>query len=382
MRHPVALAGLLASLVAVPSIAAADTNDLALNRLSYYENSGRGMPPYDFRFAGGCGTSDTGFATCQPDNHLFANLVNELGGVFAPPLLAPSRSLGFNGLYFGYENSVTGINSSASAEYWRRGTVGNAPTDTMGNGTSRFRSTIPDQLFVSHFHIRKGFPYGFELGLHANWLHDSSMVTLGLDIRWALFEGFHSGIGYLPDLSVRGSVSTMVGNSQLYLTIVGVDAMIGKPVPIAGVVTITPYAGAQGLIIFGDSTVIDLSPTRSAYQECTRRQPDYANGSLGCLSGSGAPMVGENDSHNEQVFTAMRILRVRGAAGLRFRFNMFTFSGEFMYDLLEPQRLANNSDGTNPWAGQGRPDANGNRADLSMEYPHQWQVTFGAGLQF
>jgi hypothetical protein len=34
---------------------------------------------------------------------------------------------------------------------------------------------------------------------------------------------------------------------------------------------LTPFLGGQALMILGDSTVVDGTPTRSNYQECTRR---------------------------------------------------------------------------------------------------------------
>jgi hypothetical protein len=382
MRRRVAIAGCLFSALAFASPASADPNDLALNRLSYYQQPGT----MNIVAAGGCGTASAGFAQCAPDNQLFANLINELGGALAPPLLAPARTTGYNGLYIGYENTITGINGAG--DYWHRGTIGNPPpgTGNQGTGTEQIRTNMPNQLFVSHLHVRKGLPYGFELGTHVNWLHDSSMVSLGLDIRWALFEGFHSGIGYLPDFAVRGSVNTLVGNQQLYLTIVGIDAMISKPFSLGGVATLTPYLGGQALMILGDSTVIDGTPQRSSYEECTRRHVAVTRDAMNnptssdliCDSGSNAPMTGPNDSRNEMVFMATRILRVRGAAGLRLRIGYFSIGGEFLYDLTEPFWL----NGNDSVAGQGRPTATGQATDVTIEFPRQWQVTFGGGVQF
>ncbi len=383
MRRRLASAAAFASTLALAMSASADPNDLALNRLSMYQQPGA---PGQYVFTGGCGTAGTQFSQCEADNQLFVNLINQLGGALAPPLLAPARTTGYNGLYLGYEHTITGINGGA--DYWHRGTMGNPNGGNQGLGTDQIRTNMPNQLFVSHFHARKGLPYGFELGLHANWLHDSTMVSLGVDIRWSLFEGFHSGVGYLPDFAVRGSVNTLVGNQQLYLTIVGVDAMISKPIQLGGMATLTPYLGGQGLMIFGDSTVIDGTPERSAFQECTRRHVQVDRDAAGnptgsqliCDSGSNGPTIGANDSRNEMVFLPTRIFRVRGAAGLRLRFGYFTIGGEFLYDLVAPLWLNGNSS----VAGQGRPDNHGGTADATLdpEMPRQWQVTFGAGVQF
>lgn len=375
--HSVTIAS-AASVLLAASAVRADANDLALNRLSYALPSDPQEPPI---FAGGCGTEATGFAACVPDNQLFVNLVNQLGGVLAPALLAPAGTMGYNGLYFGYEHSLTGVRGAG--EYWHRGTEG-TPTNRLGSGTSALRDRMPDALFVSRFHVRKGFPYGFELGLQTSWLHDSSLVALGLDIRWALFEGFRTGVGYLPDFAVRGAVNTLVGNPQLYLTVVGIDASLSKQITVAGLVTLTPYLGGQALMIFGDSTVIDATPTRSGYGECARRRVMFGENRdqpsvLLCEAGTGTPMGAVNDSLNDMVFMQTRILRWRGFAGLRFRYRYFSLTGEFTMDVPERPSFLN---GENAGRGQGRPSATRTPGDVTFDDYRQWTVSAGVGVQF
>jgi hypothetical protein len=322
------------------------------------------------------GTASSGYAACQADNQLFANLVNQLGGALAPGLLAPAATIGYNGLYLAYEHSITGINGDG--EYWHRGTVG-TPGDWVPNGSGVQRERVPNQLFVSRLHVRKGLPFGFELGLQGSWLHDSSMFAMGLDIRWSLFEGFRHGVGYLPDFAVRGSVNTLVGNDQMYLTVVGVDASLSKSIPLGGLMNLTPFIGGQMFMIFGDSTVIDGTPERSAYQECSRRHVDFnMGGSLLCDSGTGTPMNAMNDSQNEMVFLQTRILRFRGFAGLRYTLGIFTLTGEFAMDLVDPQWL----NGQSSVAGTGRPDASGDRQATTLDSYHQWTASFGVGVTF
>jgi hypothetical protein len=370
--------------------AQADPNDLALNRLSFYNAAPNGAPP-SYQFQGGCGTPTTMFAQCQVDNQLFVNLITELGTALAPPLLSPPGTLGYNGLSFGYAQTITGINSGAADNYWGRGTEGYAATNQPGGNapaTLQTRNSVPGQLFVSHFIVRKSFPFGFDLGMHVSYLHDSTLAALGLDIRWALFEGFRHGIGYLPEFAVRASVNTMVGNPQLYLTIVGLDATIGWKIPIAGVVTLSPYIGGQALMIFGDSTVIDGTPTRSSYAECTRRHVHYytdMNGpesELVCDSsapGQVNPMPGPNDSRNEMVFLATRTLRTRAMGGLQLRIANLFLGGEFLIDVIDPRFLnPSNADG------QGRPsnDPMAPRPRPTFDMTQQWQVSWTVGVRF
>jgi len=394
--------------------ASADPLDLALNRLSLYNTRDPITGTADsFALQGGCGSSLSMYARCEPDNVLFANLVNQLGGALAPGLLAPSGTVGYNGLYFAYEHSLSNINADptdAPNAYWRRGTEG--PTDNTFNnmgerGTTAIRNRMGNAVFVSRFHIRKALPLGFELGLQASWLHDSGIVALGADIRWSLFEGFHSGaFQYLPDFAVRGAVNTVVGQQQLYLTVITADAMLSKAIPLGGVMTLTPFLGGQGLIIFGDSTVIDGTPTRSSYQECARRHVNFydamgysppvgpaVRSDLGCDGGSAVgqppptlPPGRQNDSFNDMVFMPTRIVRFRGFGGLRLRAGIFTFTAEFGMDASPPIWL----NGDSSVAGQGVNRSGTMRTDVKIDGQdgssnpgfRQWMVSIGVGVTF
>jgi hypothetical protein len=361
----------------------ADPNDLALNRLTYYDANPGGLT-HDYRFEGGCGTSGSGFAQCFPDNQLFVNLVNQLGGALAPSLMAPAGTIGYNGLYFGYEHSISNVNGDAS--YWHRGTEGSDPNRVPEGAGGLQRDRAPTVLFVSRFHVRKALPFGFELGLQASYLHDSSMVAMGFDLRWALFEGFRTGVGYLPDFAVRGSVNTLVGNPQLYLTVVGLDASLSKAIPIAGMMALTPYAGGQALFILGDSAVIDTTPSRSSFQECPRRQTTFSTDASGhqssqlvCTGGTGGPATGVNDSLNDVVFQQTRLLRWRAFAGLRYTLGIFTLTGEFAIDLLDRPDWLN---GATSVVGAGRPSNSGAATIPTLDAFRQWTTTFGAGVTF
>ena len=88
-------------------------------------------------------------------------------------------------------------------------------------------------------------------------------------MRWSLFEGFRTGIpAYFPEIAVGGSVRTITGTDQFQLTVVGVDAELSKPIPIAGTVVLTPWLGYQFMRIFGDSGLIDFTPNTDAVNYC------------------------------------------------------------------------------------------------------------------
>lgn len=400
-------ASLAASALLSASLAHADPMDLSLNRLSLFNNTpwrngGVSYDPMRWVFRGGCGLADTAsagmgggqaYAQCLPDNELWANLVNELGGALAPSISTPAMTLGIAGVYVGYELAVTNLNRTAP--YWGRGTEGSA-TANVGSGTASIRDRGDAAAIVSRIHVRKGLPFGFELGTQASFLHSSSIWAIGLDLRWAPFEGFRRGVGYLPDFAVRGAVNTVVGQSQLNLTIVDVDASLSKRFSIGGV-RLTPVLGAQMLFIFGDSGVIDLTPSRSAWAECPRQQvryvpdtssPSMLAGQLQCGAGGTLPSVGGvsipgelNDTRNNAVFAPMRIRRVRGYFGLQFQWEILTVMANLSFDLADPAFFSE------PSADAGRPDTTATggaitRRPIQLASYGQWTMGISAGLSF
>lgn len=388
--------------------------DLALNRLSFYNNTpwqGNGVnyDPARWVFEGGCGTAGTAlrglgsgqqYAQCYPDNQLWANLINELGVALAPGLSAPAMTLGYAGVYVGYEIAIANLNRTS--DYWRRGTEGGVGSN-VNSGTSSFRDRGDANSFVSRLHVRKGLPLGFELGTQVSHLHSSNMWSIGLDLRWSLFEGFRRGVGWLPDFAVRGAVNTLVGSQQINLTVVGVDGMLSKRFTLGGQVRLTPFLGGQFLMILGDSGVVDFTPDRSAYAECPRqeiryvadtramddpnRSPSGLVGQLQC-GGGGRPvntmLPGDlNDTRNASVFQAMRIYRGRMIAGLQVQWEMFTVSGEFTYDMVPAGWLRT------PSAEAGRPVTTPTpagqaptRTPITLEDYRQWQTTIAVGVTF
>jgi hypothetical protein len=411
MRAP-SLTLLTAALALAPLTAAADPMDLSLNRLSYYNNTpwqGGGVN-YDtsrWAFQGGCGSPSTvggnmgqPYAQCYADHQLWANLVNELGLALAPGLSAPAMTLGYAGVYIGYEVAIA--NLDRTGDHWRRGTEGGIGSN-VGSGTASQRDRGDANSFVSRLHVRKGLPLGFELGTQVSHLHSSNIWAIGLDLRWAPFEGFRRGVGYLPDFAVRGAVNTVVGQSQLNLTIVGIDAILSKRFSLGGQVRLSPYLGGQFLMIFGDSGVIDFTPDRSAYAECPRqeiryvpdgrpstdplRSPSGLVGQLQCGGGGrpvNATLPGDlNDTRNSGVFSAMRIYRGRMIAGLQLQWEIFTLSGEFTYDLVPAGWLRT------PSVEAGRPinapaptGQSLARDPISLNDYRQWQTTIAVGVTF
>lgn len=172
----------------------------------------------------------------------FRSLASELGVVLAPRLLSPADTLGFGGFQFTTDIGLTSIDSDAP--YWRA---------RAGNGGS-LMPTIG--VFA-----RKGMwlpAPSFELGAGMVQLLGSSLTAAQAYAKLALHEGYHGWP--VPSLALRGGVSRMMGESDMDLTVVSVDASVGKEIGVAGTFNLTPYGGWNLLVIIPRSEVIDKTP--------------------------------------------------------------------------------------------------------------------------
>jgi len=249
MRKTAAFA-LLAALIA-PSVALAGANDIVLHRF-------RSCPAYlnadeTARCVAGisrehpAGTADPNkIERVWPDTAAFASFVREFGSVLSPRPLSPAETLGEAGFAFGVGTTVSDIKQDA--DYWKLA----MPEEG---------ATAADMLTTLHLQLRKGLPFSFETGGTLTYLFNSEMFMLGADLKWAVNEGFW----LLPDIAVRGTVNALVGNRDLDMVTGGADVTISHPFPIGGVVTLTPYAGWNRLIISAASHVIDATPGLSGF---------------------------------------------------------------------------------------------------------------------
>lgn len=193
-------------------------------------------------------------AQCEPDISEYEIFMAEYAFGLAPKNLAPAETLGYSGFYIGFEGTLT-PRPGGSAARWKKGT---AP-----------ESEYPDVMFVPAIHIRKGLPWSFELGGTISYLAQSELVALGGEVKWSLFEGYRSSWrGFLPDIAVRGSVVRVLGESDVDMTIVGVDGSLSYAFAIGGMITLTPYAGFQYLW-----TIVRIEPL--VYRDDTNNPPTF-----------------------------------------------------------------------------------------------------------
>ena len=174
---------------------------------------------------------------------VWKGLVNELGYVFAPRMASPAETLGHSGYHVSAMWSGTLVSNEEA--YW--------------HVTEKAQATgSPNGLMQTlQLDVRKGLPMSFEVGVNLMWLVDSSLFAPGIEVRWALHEGFDMA----PDLAVRGSVNHLVGNRDLNLTVIGLDAVISRSFGVGGVANLAPYLSWSLLFVAASSRVLDPTPT-------------------------------------------------------------------------------------------------------------------------
>lgn len=336
---------LLFAVLAWAAPAGAQDMNIALSRLRVPNTDGRV-----------CGSRDPGGGVpmfCQ-DEDAYRRVMTEFAGSMIPPVLTPAGTRGVRGIYVGFESWITGIDSDN--EDWHRAVEGD------GGGADRSRSRFVDSVLVwGRFNVRKGLPFGFELGTNISYLANTSYWALGAEIRWSIFEGFRDGVGWIPDLAVRGAVQTLIGDGEFNVTVPSVDIILSEPFVIANSIEVVPWVVGQAAFPFVDSELVDLTPENGAFTGCDPdpRTPDPnempPRPPLDCRGGG-------SELNENTVFPSLRSTRWRLGVGLQIRYEWFTILGAFMFDLVTP----------------GDPYADESLAHLNIN--RQWQVDLGLGL--
>lgn len=340
----IAAASLALSLA--PSAASAQRMDLALSRLRIDATDPAVDPTTSCpsTFIGPAGTPLS--REFCPANDDWRRLATQFAGTMIPPVLLPAHTRGMRGIYVGLESFITGI--SSGEDYWSRGTEGD------DGARNRF---VDGVIAWNRLNVRKGLPFGFEIGTNIGFAVNTSYWTMGLEIRWSLLEGLRdrSSSVYFPSLSVRGAVQTLLGDSELNVTVPSVDVSLGERIVIADSVELSPYLGAQLAWIFADSELVDLTPDRDAFALC---DPEPMPG----LDSVPPHCRGDGSDYNHNVvFPRIRSMRARMFAGTQLRYEWFALTGAFSFDLMTPHDLD---------------------SSLPADLPRQWQVDVGVGVSY
>ncbi|PLX92594.1 MAG: hypothetical protein C0621_09160 [Desulfuromonas sp.] len=158
-------------------------------------------------------------------NDTFKTVVREAGLLSAYRGVAPAEPQGLTGFDVGVELSLVELDSKWDQVF-------------LGGDT-------PGYLPVPRVHVRKGLPFGLDVGVSLTQIPESDMQVIGGELQYAILEGTTA----TPALSIRGSYSTVNGIDDLDLETYAADAVISK-----GILMFTPYAGVGIVQIDGEYT--------------------------------------------------------------------------------------------------------------------------------
>lgn len=164
--------------------------------------------------------------TNKPAQSGFKDLSKELGSAIAYRNLAPAAPLGITGFDVAAQASFISIKDNSG--YWKAAT-----------------NNAPSYIAYPTLRVRKGLPYGIDVGAMYSYVLDSSIKLYGIEVSKAILEG---GIAE-PALGIRGTWTKLAGVNNLDIQTAGLDATVSK-----GFLFLTPYAGA-GMVY------IDSKPT-------------------------------------------------------------------------------------------------------------------------
>lgn len=311
----VSVLGLLACALARPERCLAESMDPELSRLR--------VPPGK----AGC---PTGGGFCANDE-AFERLVSDLSVGMSPAVGSGAAGLGNRGFSLRLTSSVTPI----SGRHWVLGSAGS-------NAASESFNKSPDGSLVwNRLEVHKGLPFGFEIGGSFGQGVDSSLWAFSGEIRLALFEGFRTGLGALPDVALRGAYQFMLGSREMSLRTLAFDVTLSKPYVVAGRHELTPLVALQALFSSASSKPIDLTPDTSAFEECAP-QLNPSEGSAAIEPGRACSnAAGSRDLANTLRFEDVQQTRIRLFLGLEERYGPFTGAFTFGFDLVVPERSAN-----------------------------------------
>ncbi len=171
----------------------------------------------------------------RTDSKAYESLMSEVSLAMGPRMVGPAASLGGLGIEAAYELSFVQIN--ASNDYWVDSASSPEPTLTTGQ-----------------LRVRKGMPYGIQLGGSLTHMTDSNLWAMGTEFNMSLVDGFVN----VPDVSLRASVETVLGNADLSMLIVGADLVVSKSFGIAGLLALQPWAGYSFVFTHVQTHQIDV----------------------------------------------------------------------------------------------------------------------------
>jgi len=142
----------------------------------------------------------------------YATLIDQLGAdVVANPAAIPAATTGVAGWDFSLQN-----------------TFGFVPAYKDDNGPTGWQlanpdGTPPNFTATPNLVLRKGLPFGLEVGGRGGWMSGSRQGVVGGFLRVAPLEGSQP----LPDLSFQAGYAAYVGNPELSVGVTDLSATLG-----------------------------------------------------------------------------------------------------------------------------------------------------------
>ena len=289
------LATAIVASIALPASARADDMDVALSHLR--------IPGGDER----CRRPDANWCV---DAELFERLMSEVAMALLPPVVEPARSLGSRGFAMALTMSITSI--AADELHWVRGSEGDS------DGSDQLTNSSPRGALVwNRLHVRKGLPFGLEIGASAGQGLGTSTWVAGSSIKLALVEGMRTNPAYMPDIAVRATHERMFGSHQVDVDLTSLELLLSKPFLAAAQWMITPLAAVQIVWVDVDGALVDLTP----------------EGPLGCEVDCGLATA---DPANTLRFPALKQRRYRTVVGVEGRRRWLVITASVAYDPLPP----------------------------------------------
>lgn len=152
------------------------------------------------------------------ENSAYKQLMKEVGMAMGPRMAGPAASQGSLGIEAAYE--ISGIGTNSTADYWQK--AAGSPQSIVTTQQVR---------------VRKGLPYSLQLGGVVTGLQNSNLTAIGIELGVSLTDGFKN----VPDIIVRPSIHTVLGNSQIDMFIIGLDLAVSKSFGIGGVIALQPW---------------------------------------------------------------------------------------------------------------------------------------------
>lgn len=182
------------------------------------------------------------------ENSSYKQLMREVGMAMGPRMAGPAASGGALGIEASYEVSAVGTNSTA--DYWKQ--AASAP-----------QSIVTTQ----QLRVRKGLPYSMQVGGVVTSLSNSNLTAIGIEFGVNLTDGYKN----IPDIVIRPSIHTVLGNSQIDMFIVGLDLAVSKSFGIGGVVALQPWVSYSPSFTHVNTHLVSIYEDPKAIQPIVAR---------------------------------------------------------------------------------------------------------------